>query len=77
MTSSMCESRKLSVHEWDTVLDECTLAYNNTVNQSSGFSPAKKLFGKATRLPIDNIMQLNTKWESVDADLVRKNAKLN
>ena len=77
MISSMCKSRKLSMHEWDTVIDECTLAYNNTVNQSSGFSPAKQLFGIATRLPIDNFMQLNTKLEPVDVDLVRKNAKLN
>ena len=78
MMSSVCNSRSLSVHQWDSVLYECTLAYNNTTNQSSGFSPAKQLFGTNTRLPIDNLLQLESQGnEKADVKLVQKNAKLN
>ena len=78
MMSSVCNSRSLAVQQWDSVLDECTLAYNNTTNQSSGFSPAKQLFGTNTRLPIDNLLQLKSQTnEKADVKLVQKNAKLN
>ena len=49
----MCVDRKVDIHDWDKLLDEATLAYNNAVNKSSGFSPFEMMFGNQPILPID------------------------
>ena len=36
---TMCQARSVPVEDWDLLLDKATLAYNNTVNKSRGFSP--------------------------------------
>ena len=33
----MCQSRSVPITDWDILFDEATLAYNNTVNKSTGF----------------------------------------
>ena len=76
--SSVLNARKLSVHSWDTVLAECTLAHNNITNQSNGFSPAMLLLGSNTRMPIDNFMKLEVQQkEEYDRNAARTNAQLN
>lgn len=79
MVSSVCEGRKLPIESWDEVIDECTLAQNNTVNQSSKFSSALLLFGNNTRLPIDNMLRLQktAREEDLDREAAQKNALLN
>ena len=78
LISSACQSRNLSVDRWDEVIDECTLAHNNISNQSSGFSPMMQLFGRNTRMPIDNIMNLPVSTaEPVNQKLVHINSNLN
>ena len=77
--SSVCQSRDFSVHDWDKVIDECTLAHNNVENESNGFAPTMQLFGANTRLPIDNIMGLRRSQpkESIDKVVIRENVRIN
>ena len=58
---TMCQARSVPVEDWDLLLDEATLAYNNTVNKSRGFSPFRRLFGRRAILPIDRVCQTGPK----------------
>ena len=74
---TMCRSRNIPVEDWDLLLDEATLAYNNTVNKSTGFSPFKSMFGKTASLPIDRACQINAGDNQMDPSLVQQNAQFN
>ena len=74
---TMCQARSVPVEDWDLLLDEATLAYNNTVNKSTGFSPFRSLFGRRAILPIDRVCQTGPKDVLVDPKLVQQNAQLN
>jgi transposase InsO family protein len=75
---TMCQSRNISVEDWDLLLDEATLAYNNTVNKSTGFSPFKSMFGGSAVLPIDNACKLtNPGSDRGDSKLIQQNAEMN
>ena len=74
---AMCESRKVEVEDWDLLLDEATLAYNSTVNKSTGFSPFQSMFGGYPALPIDQATAVKSNRPSSDPKLVRQNADMN
>ena len=74
---AMIQSRGTSVHDWDILLNEATLAYNTRINKSTGFSPFKSMFGIEGVLPIDRVTDIIPKREQVDPELVRRNAALN
>ena len=74
---AMCESRGVAAENWDLLLDEATLAYNNTVNKSTGFSPFKSMFGGNATLPIDAVCEVDSSPEAVSPELIRKNADKN
>jgi hypothetical protein len=75
---AMCLSRGVDLSEWDTLLDEATLAYNSTVNKSTGFSPFKSMFGSDPVMPVDRALGVVPKSPSlVDPLLVQENANLN
>jgi hypothetical protein len=74
---AMCESRKVEVEDWDLLLDEATLAYNSTVNKSTGFSPFQSMFGGDSALPIDQATAVKSSRPSSDPKLVRQNADMN
>ena len=74
---AMCQSRGISVHEWDSLLDEATLAYNNTINKSSGYSPFRSMFGSDATLPIDNVCGVRSGTASAEPSLIRTNADIN
>ena len=74
---SMCVSRGISAENWDLLLDEATLAYNNTVNKSTGFSPFRSMFGTNATLPIDAVCGVSPTIEEVPAELIQANADKN
>ena len=74
---SMCEARRMAPEDWDLLLDEATLAYNSTVNKSTGFSPFKTMFGSNTVLPIDAACNVMPSGEQIPPDLVQSNAEKN
>ena len=74
---SMCQSRGVAAEDWDLLLDEATLAYNNTVNKSTGFSPFKSMFGDEAILPLDGVCGISPSDEQVPPALVRFNAEKN
>ncbi len=74
---TMCQARNVPVKDWDLLLDEATLAYNSTVNKSTGFSPFKSMFGRRAMLPIDRVCQSSPEDEQVNPKLVQHNAHLN
>ena len=76
LRSLMC-SRNVPVTQWDTLLDEATLATNCTVNKTSKFSPFKCALGHEPRLPLDNLLNVVMKHETVPPPLIQKNAHLN
>ena len=76
LRSLMC-SRNVPVTEWDTLLDEATLATNCTVNKTSKFSPFKCALGHEPRLPLDNMLNIKVNHEKVTPPLIQKNAHLN
>ncbi|TNN14858.1 Gag-Pol polyprotein, partial [Schistosoma japonicum] len=45
--------RKSSAELWDEVLPQCMLAYQTSVQKSTGFSPAILLFRHELRLPVE------------------------
>ena len=47
-----CVARDNPFH-WDKLIPLCTLAYNNTVHESTKFAPAMVVFGRHLTLPID------------------------
>ena len=53
---AMCQSRGVDIRDWDTLLDEATLAYNSTTNKSASFSPFKSMLGTEAVLPIDRAL---------------------
>ena len=74
---AMCQSRGVAAVDWDLLLDEATLAYNNTVNKSTGYSPFKSMFGHEAVLPLDNVCGIAPSGEQVPPALVRLNAEKN
>ena len=74
---SMCEARGMAAEDWDLLLDEATLAYNSTVNKSTGFSPFKTMFGSNTVLPIDSACNVSPSGEQISPSLVQINAEKN
>ena len=73
----MCVDRKVDIHDWDKLLDEATLAYNNAVNKSSGFSPFEMMFSNQPTLPIDRVTGIPLISEDGHSDLIRMNGDLN
>ena len=73
----MCEAREVAAEDWDLILDEATLAYNSTVNKSTGFSPFKTMFGSNTILPIDSACKVRPSEEHITPALVQINAEKN
>ena len=67
----------MAPEDWDLLLDEATLAYNSTVNKSTGFSPFKTMFGSNTVLPIDAACKVMPSGEQIPPDLVQSNAEKN
>ena len=74
---SMCQSRGVAAEDWDLLLDEATLAYNNTVNKSTGYSPFRSMFGNEAVLPLDGVCSISPSGEQVPPALVRLNAEKN
>ena len=74
---AMCQSRGISAHEWDSLLVEATLAYNNTINKSSGYSPFRSMFGSDAMLPIDNVCGVRSGTASAEPAWIRTNADIN
>lgn len=54
---SMLSSRKLSVYDWDLVLQEAMLYINNQANDSTKYSPFMLMFGSNGRTPVENYYQ--------------------
>ena len=79
LVSVICESRKLPVTDWDTVIHEAVLAHNNTVNKSLKYSPFMCMFGNNGQLPVDNFMGIksNELSEKLDRNVVMEDAKAN
>ena len=73
----MCVARKVDIQDWDKLLDEVTLAYNNAINKSSGFSPFEMMFGNQPTLPIDRATGIPLISEDGQSDLIRMNGNLN
>ncbi|CAG7721859.1 unnamed protein product, partial [Allacma fusca] len=44
--------------KWDEHLQDFALAFRSTINDTTGFSPAKLFFGRELRLPLDNALQI-------------------
>lgn len=74
---AMCQSRGVAPEDWDLLLDEATLAYNNTVNKSTGFSPFRSMFGAEAVLPLDGVCGISPSEEQVPPAMVRLNAEKN
>ena len=51
---SMCLSRGIPITQWDELLPEAILMFNNTQNKSSKFSPFEAAYGVSANLPLDN-----------------------
>ena len=73
---SMCLSRGIPITQWDEILPEAILMFNNTQNKSSKFSPFEAAYGVSANLPIDNRLGVHQK-EAQDPQLVRQNIPLN
>ena len=52
MLKTLNDSEKAN---WKNSITKLAFAYNSTVNKSTGFSPFFLMFGRSSRLPIDNI----------------------
>ncbi|PIK44525.1 Retrovirus-related Pol polyprotein from transposon [Apostichopus japonicus] len=52
--------------DWDTWLPYASLAYNTAVHESTGFSPAELMFGRAVRTPLDIILPEMEEEEGVE-----------
>ncbi|KRY45588.1 Retrovirus-related Pol polyprotein from transposon [Trichinella britovi] len=50
MLSIMCEENQ---QQWDEMLSFAMLAYNSSVNESTGVTPAMAMFGRELQLPLD------------------------
>ncbi|KRZ03458.1 Transposon Ty3-G Gag-Pol polyprotein [Trichinella pseudospiralis] len=50
MLSIMCEENR---QQWDEMLSFVMLAYNSSVNESTGVTPAMAMFGRELQLPLD------------------------
>ena len=74
---SMLDARRLSVREWDTVINEAVLVSNNITNKSSQFSPFHIVYGTNGRLPIDNFTGLEFIGEQLEREEVQKRADSN
>ena len=75
---SMCASRGISIHEWDSLLPEAVLATNASCNKSSRFSPFTCTYGEEARLPVDNFVKLDKVMQSsIDPGIIQENADLN
>ncbi|KRX29853.1 hypothetical protein T09_13193, partial [Trichinella sp. T9] len=48
--SIMCEENR---QQWDEMLSFVMLAYNSSVNESTGVTPAMAMFGRELQLPLD------------------------
>ena len=73
---SMCLSRGIPITQWDELLPEAILMFNNTRNKSSKFSPFEAAYGVSANLPLDNKLGVNQK-EAQDPRLVRQKIPLN
>ena len=74
---SMCNSRNISIHQWDQLLPEAILNLNNTTNASSKFSPFEIAYGMPANTVLDNKLGVNGSFKSVDKAAVRLNAVAN
>ena len=78
LTRSMCDSRKMDLSDWDTVLYDVVMGANNMVSRSSEYSPYKCMFGAEARLPVHNLLQLErVEEEECPPKIIQDNARLN
>ena len=50
---------------WKDSISKLAFAYNSTINKSTGFSPFYLMFGRSSRLPIDNIFGIELESTNV------------
>ena len=55
----MCLSRGIPITQWDELLPEAILMFNNTQNKSSNYSPFEAAYGVSANLPLDNKLGVN------------------
>ena len=74
---SMCLSRGIPISDWDKLLPEAILMFNDTQNSSSKFSPFETAYGTSPNLALDNKLGVDTGKERLDPTLLRENIILN
>ena len=78
LISVMCESRNVSIHDWDLVIYEAVLAHNSIINKSTKYSPFMCMFSTKPQMPIHNFMGLKiNQGEAIDVELINKDASKN
>ena len=78
LVSVICESRSISVHDWDLVIYEAVLAHNNTMNKSLKYSPFLCMFADHAQLPVDNYMGLKeANKQKLSGKIIRQDANIN
>ncbi len=55
--STFCSSNEGNQRRWDEFLPVVSWAYNTTVNNATGFTPFRAMFGREARLPHDSWME--------------------
>ena len=75
--SAMCEARQVPISDWDLLISEATLLVNSQRNKSLGYPPFKLVFGRDSRLPVDNHYDLDQIGVDYPPEVAQADAKAN